>query len=146
MPQIKRSQTTRFLSISIGLVYLWFGGLKYFSGFSPAEQLAQDTIAVLTFDLIPPNYSILLLALWESLVGISLLIKSSRTTLQLALLHILLTFTPVFFFPERCFVELPFKFTLLGQYIFKNIIILATLLQLYRLSKKNSYGYQSMER
>jgi len=64
MPQIKRSQTTRFLSISIGLVYLWFGGLKYFSGFSPAEQLAQDTIAVLTFDLIPPNYSILLLALW----------------------------------------------------------------------------------
>jgi hypothetical protein len=49
------------LAISIGLVYLWFGGLKYFPHLSPAENLAKNTIYMLTFGNIPSNVSIILL-------------------------------------------------------------------------------------
>jgi hypothetical protein len=41
------------LRISIGIIYLWFGALKYVPQLSPADQLAKDTIHVLTFGLIP---------------------------------------------------------------------------------------------
>ena len=32
------------LRISLGIVYLWFGALKYFQGISPAEQLAAEVV------------------------------------------------------------------------------------------------------
>ena len=57
------------IPISIGLVYLWFGSLKFFTGVSPAEKLAQDTIEQLTMGLLLPEISIILLALWETLIG-----------------------------------------------------------------------------
>jgi len=43
----------RLLAISIGLVYLWFGVLKFFPHLSPAEDLAKNTITVLTLGFIP---------------------------------------------------------------------------------------------
>ena len=36
------------LRITVGIVYLWFGALKFFQGLSPAEQLAMQTIHELT--------------------------------------------------------------------------------------------------
>ena len=56
--------------ISIGLVYLWFGALKFFSGVSPAETLAKNTIHHLTAGILMPELSIYLLALWETVIGI----------------------------------------------------------------------------
>lgn len=129
----KNEQITgcRFLAISIGLVYLWFGVLKFFPHLSPAEDLAINTITILTLGKIPPNVSIILLAIWETLIGIFLLTKLlRRPIIILALVHMLFTFTPLLFFPKESFT-LPFVFTLLGQYIFKNLIIIAALITLY---------------
>ena len=121
------------IPVSVGIVYLWFGTLKFFSGVSPAETLAQQTIQKLTFNLIDPSVSIILLALWETTIGILLLLTIwRRTALLLALLHIILTFTPFLFFPELVFTNMPFGLTLLGQYIIKNVIILGVLLVLLK--------------
>ena len=121
----------RLLAISIGLVYLWFGVLKFFPHLSPAEDLAKNTITVLTLGFIPPNVSIILLAIWESVIGLFFTLNIVRKPLiYLALVHMLFTFTPLMFFPQESF-NLPFVFTLLGQYIFKNLIIIAALIILY---------------
>ena len=119
------------IPVSIGLVYFWFGSLKFFSGLSPAENLAKDTIDHLTAGLILPEISILLLALWETLIGV-LLIGNIwyRFALNLALVHILFTFSPFLFFPDLLWTDAPFGLTLLGQYIIKNIVFLGVLMVL----------------
>lgn len=122
------------LAITIGLVFLWFGMLKFFPGMSPAESLAKNTINLLTFDLIPPSISIILLAIGETLIGLLLIMNiSRRSVIIITLIHIAFTFTPLFLFSKQSFTNPPFAFTLLGQYIFKNIIIIAALLTLYKL-------------
>ena len=129
----KNEQITgcRFLAISIGLVYLWFGVLKFFPHLSPAEDLAKNTITILTVGLIPPNVSIILLAIWETVIGVFLILNLyRRPIIILALVHLLFTFTPLMLFPKDSF-NLPFVFTLLGQYIFKNLIIIGALITLY---------------
>jgi len=40
------------LRLSIGIVFFWFGFLKYFKGLSPAEDIAVRTISTMTFGLI----------------------------------------------------------------------------------------------
>ena len=121
------------VAICIGIVYLWFGTLKYFPGVSPAEDLAQNTISALTFNLIPPNVSIILLAIGESLIGVFLLMNIyRRTVVVIALVHMACTFTPLFLFPDLIFVNVPFQLSLLGQYIIKNIIIASALFILYQ--------------
>ncbi len=118
----------KLLSISIGITYIVFGVLKFFPNVSPAEELAESTISLLTFELIPNQISIVLLAFWETMIGIFLILNSSiKIILNLAIIHILLTFSPLFFFPEDIFDFNTPTFSLLGQYIFKNIIILSCL-------------------
>ena len=122
------------LALSIGIVYLWFGTLKYFPNISPSGDLAKNTINALTINLIPSNVSIILLAIWESLIGVLLIVNIyRRTVILIALVHMALTFSPLFLFTDQVFSNLPFHLTLLGQYIFKNLIIIAVLLTLYKL-------------
>ncbi len=126
------------LAISIGLIYLWFGILKYFPNLSPAEDLAQSTIGLLTFNLISPRVSIILLATWESLVGLLLLLNIfRRTAIILAFIHMTFTFFPLLFFRDQVFGNTPLQLTLLGQYIIKNLVIIAGLLVLYKLPISN---------
>ncbi len=121
-------QETNLLRWSLGIVYLWFGALKFFPGLSPAENLAQDTIRVLTFGILPDQVSIILLAIWE--VGIGLIFFSGRWTrfgVGAAVVHMILTFTPLVFFPSVSFTHAPYGFTLVGQYIVKNLVFLVAL-------------------
>ena len=125
------------LALTIGLVYLWFGLLKFFPELSPAEDLAKNTIDKLLFGLIPGSVSIILLAIWETAIGLLLVFnKTSRIVISIALLHMALTFSPLVLFPEQSFSNLPVGFSLLGQYIFKNIIIVGSLILLYQQAPK----------
>ena len=113
------------LRISIGVIYLWFGALKFFHGYSPAEDLAIKTIGKLTLEIMPQQVTIVLLAIWECVVGILLISnKWIRPILVLLLVHMACTFTPLVFFPSDSFRHAPYGFTLVGQYIMKNIIII----------------------
>lgn len=125
---MKQPARNSLLAISIGLVYLWFGALKFFPDLSPAEGLAKSTVHVLTFGLIPDGVALILLALWETWIGIFLVFNVARKTVVfMALVHIIFTFTPFVFFPDQVFSGgMPFL-TLLGQYIIKNLIIIAAL-------------------
>lgn len=115
-----------FLRLSLGIVFLWFGALKFFPGLSPAEDLASRTIARLTFGAITPQTAVFLLAAWESLIGIGLLFGVYlRATLFLLWLQMLGTITPLFFFPHEIFPVFPFAPTLEGQYIIKNIVLIS---------------------
>lgn len=110
---------------SLGVSYFWFGLLKFFPGLSPAEGLAQDTIRVLTFGLIPDNISIVLLAIWEVAVGLALFTGIGlRAGVRAGIVHMVLTFTPLFFFPDLAFTRVPYGFTIVGQYIVKNLVFL----------------------
>ena len=114
------------LRISIGLIFFWFGILKYFSGLSPAEDIAVRTIDVLTFNLLSDNLILYILATWEILIGVGLLFNLFlRETLLLLYLQMLGTFTPLFLFPSEVFNIFPYSLTLEGQYIIKNLVIIA---------------------
>jgi uncharacterized membrane protein YphA (DoxX/SURF4 family) len=114
------------LRISLGIVFLWFGVLKFFPGLSPAESLASRTIEVLSAGKIAPNISLPVLAIWESLIGIGLITgKFLRATLLLLYMQMLGTLTPVFFFPNETFTAIPYAPTLEGQYIIKNLVLIS---------------------
>lgn len=121
------------LSIAIGIVYLWFGALKFFPELSPAEDLAKRTIQLLTFNIIPSSISILLLAFMEVGIGLSLIFNFyHKLAIKLAIIHIIFTFSPLFFFTEESFTSTLLTPTLLGQYIGKNLIIIAALFTLLK--------------
>ena len=119
------------LRISIGIVYFWFGVLKFFPDASPAQDLAARTIEMITFGLVPPSVALPVLALWECAIGIGLITgKFMRATLLLLFLQMLGTITPLFLFPEETWTVFPIAPTLEGQYIIKNIVIVSAALVL----------------
>jgi len=114
------------LRVSLGLVFFWFGFLKFFPNISPAEVLATRTINVITFGLIPHDVSIKVLALWETLIGIGLLTnRAQRITLFLLWSQMVGAWFPLIIFPKEMFVAFPFVLTLEGQYIVKNLVLIA---------------------
>lgn len=114
------------LRLSIGIVFFWFGVLKFFPGLSPAQDLAINTISALTFGLISPKIIIITLASWEAIIGIGFLTgKFMRITLLLLFAQMIGTFTPIFLFPNEVFTAIPLGPTLEGQYIIKNIVIIS---------------------
>lgn len=116
----------RLLRISLGIVFFWFGILKFFPGLSPATELATRTIDVLTFGRVPPAVAINILAAWETLIGLGLILGvAMRATLALLFVQMLGTITPIFLFPQLVFTRVPYAPTLEGQYIIKNIVLVS---------------------
>lgn len=115
------------LRISISIIFIWFGALKFFPGASPAESLAYRTIDVLTFGLFTEKTILFGLAVWEVVIGIGLLFKIFlREVLLLMYLQMLGTLTPVFIFPEEVFHIVPYSLTIEGQYIIKNLVVISS--------------------
>jgi uncharacterized membrane protein YphA (DoxX/SURF4 family) len=116
----------RLLRISLGVVFLWFGALKFFPGMSPASDLASRTIDVLSFGIVHPGVSVPLLAGWECLIGVGLLFGIfMRTTLLLLAVQMAGTLTPLVLFPGEVFTRIPYAPTLEGQYIIKNAVLIS---------------------
>ncbi|MFK2823897.1 DoxX family membrane protein [Arcobacter sp. YIC-80] len=114
-----------YLRISLGIIFLWYGILKFFPELSPAETLAINTINWIFNEAIPGEISIKLLATWEVVVGIGFILGIyTRYITLLFLIHMFLTFLPLFIFPELSFTQAPYAFTIIGQYIVKNIVFI----------------------
>lgn len=108
------------LRIGLGIVFLWFGILKFFKGLSPAEDLVRNTIY-----FVDPDFFIPVLAAWESLIGIGLISgKFMRTTLLLLFLQMPGTALPLLILPEKVWTIFPYALTLEGQYIIKNLVLI----------------------
>lgn len=115
--------------LALGVVFLWFGALKFIPGWSPAEDLATRTLARLSFGAISRPAALALLAGWEVLIGLGLLSgKFLRVTLLLLGVQMIGTLTPLVLFPGETFRVVPVAPTLEGQYIIKNLVLIAAAL------------------
>lgn len=120
------SHGVRLLRISLGVVFLWFGGLKFFPGLSPASDLAARTISALSFGTVSAGVSVPLLAAWECVIGVGLILGIfMRATLFLLALQMAGTLTPLLLFPVELFTRVPYAPTLEGQYIIKNAVLIS---------------------
>jgi uncharacterized membrane protein YphA (DoxX/SURF4 family) len=114
------------LRVSLGVVFLWFGALKFFPSMSPAQELAARTMSALTGGAVEPSVSLPVLAAWECLIGVGLLTgRATRTTLLLLWTQMLGTISPLVLFPSETFTRVPYAPTLEGQYIIKNLVLIS---------------------
>ena len=118
------------LRFALGVVFIWFGALKFFPGLSPAEELVRNTIYF--FD---PDFFLPVLAAWEVLIGIGFLSgfftnKLQRLTILLLFMQMIGAALPLVLLPEVCWTNFPFVLTLEGQYIVKNLVIIGSALVL----------------
>jgi len=115
-----------FARVAMGVVFFWFGVLKFFPGLSPAEQLAGRTIELITFGMVTPNVALPVLATWECVIGLGLLSGVAlRATLLLLFVQMFGTLLPLALYPSETFVIFPIAPTLEGQYIIKNLVLIS---------------------
>jgi putative oxidoreductase len=112
------------LRISLGLVFLAFASFKFVAGASPAEDLAVATVSKLTFGIVSGSAALLMTALTETIIGITLLtgrfVRVGLVVLAGALVGIM---SPLVLFPDQMWSgDGP---SLTGQYVFKDIVLAA---------------------
>jgi uncharacterized membrane protein YkgB len=113
--------------LAIFVVYFWFGFLKLI-GYSPATPLAaalmQKTVGMAHFHMAFRS-----LALFECALGLLFLFpKITRFAVPLLLVHLLVVCSPLVLVPHLVWAK-AFVPTLEGQYIIKNVLIVAAALQ-----------------
>lgn len=112
------------LRIALGIVFVWFGALKFFPGLSPAEDLVQATVP-----FIPGRLFLPFLATWEVVIGLGFLTgRFLRLTILLLFFQMPGTLSPVFLLPDQVFTTFPYGLTIEGQYIVKNFVLIAAAL------------------
>lgn len=114
------------LRISMGFVVFTFGVLKYFPGASPAQDLVLHVSRIMTFGLVPDNVMLVLFATVETVLGLSLITQWGLRYLVYPLtLWACAILLPVVLFPAVLFSGPHHAPTLAGQYVLKDVILLA---------------------
>jgi putative oxidoreductase len=112
------------LRISLGLVILGFGALKFIPGASPAEDLVMRTTDVLTLGLVSGTVAVVATAVLETFIGITLLTGIGLRVGLVAMAGWLVgIMMPVVLFPADMFPG--FFPTLEAQYVLKDVILAA---------------------
>ncbi|MEN9523937.1 MAG: hypothetical protein RL536_6 [Candidatus Parcubacteria bacterium] len=112
--------------IGLFIVFFWFGILKVIgTGLSPATPLVEKLFDA-TFPIsVSFGTFMVLFGLFECLIGILFLIKGvERVVIPLLVLHMITTILPLFCIPGATWSGFLVP-TLEGQYIIKNIVIIA---------------------
>lgn len=114
------------LRISLGLVFFGFGILKLFDR-SPAQNLAERTTEALTFGLISGTAAGILVAALECTIGICLVTRR-QVRLGLGLLAVAFVgiLSPLVLFPDDLFAGKDHAPTLEGQYVLKDVVLVAS--------------------
>ncbi|MFI8371022.1 hypothetical protein [Streptomyces sp. NPDC085466] len=118
------------LRVSVGVVFAWFGVLKFLPGVSPAEDIATRCMAVLSFGLVPADVTRPLLACMETGIGVGLITGwLLRTVLTVFFVHMAGVFAALLIAPDVVWTDgSPLIPTMEGQYIIKNIVLVAACL------------------
>jgi putative oxidoreductase len=114
------------LRISLGLVFLAFGVLKFFPGLSPAQELAGRTVEILTFGLVPDQLAVPMVAMLETTIGL-LLATGRWLRFGIALLIVAMAgiLSPLVLLPDELFRGRIYAPTLEGQYVLKDVVLLS---------------------
>jgi uncharacterized membrane protein YphA (DoxX/SURF4 family) len=111
------------LRVSLGLVFLGFGLLKFVPGLSPAEPLVVRTLDTLSFGLVPPAAALLITAVMETFIGLTLItgrwLLAGLLVLAAAMGGIM---SPLVLFTADLFAGGP---TIEAQYVLKDIVLVA---------------------
>lgn len=112
-----------FSRFAIFIVFFWFGILKII-GTSPANPMVSDLLHS-TMPFMPFSVFIILFSIYEMIIGITFLLpRLERLAIALLLPHMFMTILPLFFFRAMTWQGFLTP-TLEGQYIIKNLVIIA---------------------
>lgn len=113
------------LRTALGVVFLWFGALKLIGGASPAKDLAVRTTARLGAGRVPAGVRLRAVGTLEVAIGLGLLTgRFLRLTLALFGFQMTAAMLPLALFPREMFRR-PWQPTLEGQYVIKNLVLIA---------------------
>jgi uncharacterized membrane protein YkgB len=105
------------------VVFFWFGLLKVL-GYSPASGVVQRLFEN-TIPFMPFSVFLVAFGAFECIIGILFLIKGTeRVVIPLLFIHMVTTFGPLVFLPSETWQTFMVP-TLEGQYIIKNLVIIA---------------------
>jgi uncharacterized membrane protein YkgB len=112
-----------FARAALFVVFFWFGILKLFD-LSPASPLAEaltaNTVGLQYFDVMFKTLSVV-----ECIIGVLFLIpKATRVVIPLLLIHMIVVCAPLVLTPGEVWQAFLVP-TLEGQYIIKNLVIVA---------------------
>lgn len=109
--------------LAVFVVYFWFGSLKVL-GLSPASPLV---LALLdrTMPFVSPDAFLVWFGLFEVLIGVIFLIpRFARLAIALLVIHLVTTVMPLVLLKSSLWTGMMVP-TLEGQYIIKNVLIVA---------------------
>ena len=116
------------LRLALAVIFVWFGLLKPL-GLSPAAPLVLATTADLP--VFTPETWMVLIGWWEVGIGLTFLHpRTVRIAIALLGLQMIGTFLPLVLLPGVTFQpeHMPYGLTMEGQYIVKNLLIIAAAL------------------
>lgn len=111
--------------IALFIVFFWFGAIKM-TGMSPANELVNALLVKIpVMNLWPFESFIVVLGLVEMLIGILFLFpKTTKLAVAILIPHMITTMLPLVLVTDMTW-QAPMVPTLAGQYIIKNIVIVA---------------------
>lgn len=109
------------LRAALGMIFIWFGGLKIFR-VSPVSDLVAQTVY-----WVSPKFFVPFLGVWELIVGLGLLFGIClRTVLFLFFLQMAGTFLVLVMRPEVAFQGgNPLLLTTVGEFVVKNTVLIS---------------------
>ncbi len=123
----------QYARVSLGIIFLWYGSMKFFPELLQTQELAQDSISMMAFGFIPSAISIKLLAIFEVIIGLGFIFAlQTKTVVMMLLSHMIITFSALFFLPEFSFGDASYSISMAGQYISKNILFILIALMIYQ--------------
>jgi uncharacterized membrane protein YkgB len=122
---MKRAEYIAFIfaHVALFIVFVWFGAIKLFAE-SPANPLVisllKETLPFMTFKVFN-----IILGSYEVLIGLFFIIpKADRVALVMLVPHMIVTIMPLFLLQDMTWQSFLVP-TLEGQYIIKNVVIIA---------------------
>lgn len=123
-----------FNRISLFVVFFWFGFLKVV-GLSPAKDIVTHLHHETISSFVSASTFIPFLGVIECLIGVLWLIpKFTKIAFLFFIIQMITTFLPLFLLPTETW-QTGFALTLAGQYIIKNVVLIASALTIYRYQK-----------
>ena len=120
------ANSINILRFTMGIVFLGFGILKFFSGISPIESLATRTTSELTLGVFTGHSAMVFVATLECLIGFCFLTGMFlRVGVWLLALQMIGAMSPLLPYPAELFSGPLHAPSLEAQYIIKDIILIA---------------------
>ncbi|MFN3851821.1 MAG: hypothetical protein ACK4NY_20455 [Spirosomataceae bacterium] len=119
--------------LALFIVFFWFGFLKIV-GVSPAKDIVTHLHHQTIEPFISAAYFIPLLGVVECLIGVLWLIpRLTKVAFILFSLQMITTFLPLILLPSETW-QSGLALTLAGQYIIKNVVLIASAYTVYRVN------------